>query len=368
MSKSLTLQEIAVVLEGRLIGDGTLRVVRLAHPADITGAGDLALATDAKLLPLLKNSKASAAVVSGDEKDSDFIANRIVVSRPRVAMAKLTALFMEPVTVNLGVHPTAEIEEGARIGANPAIGAFVYIGKNAEIGDNVVLHPQSYVGAGAAIGDDACIHAGVKIGAGTIIGDRALIHFNVSIGADGFSFVTPQAGSVEVAKAEGGGAVTASNTTLLRIASLAPVIIGDDVEIGANSSIDRGTIASTRIGSGTKIDNQVQIGHNVTIGTGCMICGRAGIAGSATIGDRVVLGGAVGVADHVMVGDDAIVMAMSGVGSNVAPRTIVGGLPAIPRDKIMENLLNIGRLKQFFKKIEQLAERLEKLEKKAETD
>ena len=213
------------------------------------------------------------------------------------------------------------------------------------------------------VGADALIHAGVKIGAGTQIGCRSIIHFNASIGADGFSFVTPQLGSVEAAKAGSGGAVTETNTALLRIASLAPVIVGDDVEIGANSCIDRGTIASTRIGNGTKIDNQVQIGHNVTVGENCMICGRVGIAGSAKIGNRVVLGGATGVADHVTVGDDAIAMGMSGIAGNVAPRTIVGGVPAVPREKMMENMFNAGRLKQFYKKIGQLAERLAVLEK-----
>lgn len=368
MSKTFTLQEIATAVEGRLIGDGTLRVTRLAHPADVAGASDLALAMDGKLLELLKGAKVSAAIVSGDEKASDFLAARIIVARPRVALARLTSLFAVPVTVKPGIHPTAVIEEGAMIGKNAAIGAQVYIGARAVIGDNAVLHPQCYIGEDAVIGNDALIYAGAKIGAGTRIGDRVIIHFNASIGADGFSFVTPQTGSVEAAKAGGGGEVTASNTALIRIASLAPVIIGGHVEIGANTSIDRGTIAPTRIGNGTKIDNQVQIGHNVTIGDNCMICGRTGIAGSAKIGDRVVLGGAVGVADHVTVGDDAIAMAMSGIAGNVPARAIVGGIPAAPRERVMENLFNMGRLKQFFKKIEHLAERLEKLEKKPETD
>ncbi len=363
MSKSFTLQEIADAVEGRLIGDGTLRVSRLANPADITGAGDLALAMDAKLLPLLKESKATAAVIAESETACDFPATRIVVARPRVALARLTSLFAELVRVKTGIHPSAVIEEGATLGANAAIGAQVFIGANAVIGDNAILHPQAYIGEGAVIGSDAVIYAGAKIGAGTRIGDRVMIHFNASIGADGFSFVTPQAGSVEAAKAGSGGAVTASNTALIRIASLAPVILGDDVEIGANTSIDRGTIASTRIGNGTKIDNQVQVGHNVSIGDNCMICGRVGIAGSVKIGNRVVLGGAVGVADHVSIGDDAIAMAMSGIAGNVAPRTIVGGLPAAPRERMMENFFNVSRLKQFFKKIEHLAERLEKLEK-----
>ncbi|MDR3449347.1 MAG: UDP-3-O-(3-hydroxymyristoyl)glucosamine N-acyltransferase [Alphaproteobacteria bacterium] len=369
MSKEFSLSEIATALDARLEGDGALRVTRLAHPADITSAGDLALAMDAKLLPLLKDGKAIAAIV--DEKgapDSGFLKARIIVPRPRVALAKLTALFAEPVIVKQGIHPSAVIEPSAKIGRNAAIGAQVYIGDNVVVGDNAVIHPQVYIGDAARIGDNALIYAGVKIGAGSEIGKNFIVHFNSSIGADGFSFVTPQIGSVEAAKAGSGGEVTASNTALIRIASLAPVIIGDDVEIGANSSIDRGTIASTRIGNGTKIDNQVQIGHNVRIGENCMICGRVGIAGSAVIGDRVVLGGAVGVADHVTVGDDAIAMAMSGIAGKVAARSIVGGIPALPRERLMENLFNQGRIKQLFKKTDDLAEKLARLEKKAEND
>lgn len=362
---SYTLQEIANAVEGHLIGDGFLRISRLAHPADVLTPEDLALAMDPKLLPLLKGRDV-AAIVSGSEEDSAFLKTRIIVLRPRVALARLTALFAKPVFVQPGIHPTAVIEDGAKIGKNPAIGAFVYVGRGAVLGDNAILHPQTYIGEDAVIGDDALFYAGVKIGAGTKVGNRVIVHFNASIGADGFSFVTPQVGSVEAAKAGGGGEVTASNTALLRIASLAPVVIGDDVEIGANTSIDRGTIASTRIGNGTKIDNQVQIGHNVRIGENCMICGRVGIAGSAVIGNRVVLGGAVGVADHAEIGDDAIAMAMSGIPGNVRPRTIVGGLPAAPREKMMENLFNIGRLRRYFKKIEALEEKTDRLEKKLE--
>ncbi len=365
MPKTFLLQEIADAVDGRLVGDANLRISRLVHPSDCSQAGDLALAMDDKLLSLLKESRAMAAVVS-KESDIDFPAARIFVARPRLALAKLTALFEEPVEVKHGIHKTAVVEKGAKIGKGAAIGAFVFVGKDAVIGGGSVIHPHCTIGEGAIIGEEALIHSGARIGAGTKIGARVIIHFNACIGADGFSFVTPQTGSVEAAKASGGTSVTASNTALIRIASLAPVVIGDDVEIGANSCIDRGTIASTRIGNGTKIDNQVQIGHNVQIGENCMLCGRVGIAGSATIGSRVVLGGAAGVADHVIIGDDVIAMAMAGIGSNIPPRTIVGGCPAVPRDKLAETHFSIARLKQFFNKIERLAERLDKLEKMEE--
>jgi UDP-3-O-[3-hydroxymyristoyl] glucosamine N-acyltransferase len=364
MTDVLTTQMIADSLGGRLIGDGRIPLARVVHPADAQGGGDLALAVDAKLLPLLAGGGARAAVVCRDaDAVPGVVEAYIVVDRPRLAMAKLTNLFAKPVPTTPGIHPTAAVEAGAALGKNVSVGALSFIGAGAVIGDNCVLHPQTYVGPGAVIGQDALIYSGVRIGAGVNIGARFIAHFNASLGADGFSFVTPQPGSVEQAKAEGGSAVTASNHELVRIASLGGLRIGDDVEIGANTSIDQGTIAPTRIGNGTKIDNQVQVGHNVVIGENCMICGRAGIAGSVTIGDRVVLGGAAGIADHVKIGDDAVVMAMSGVGGNVLPRSVVGGFPARPRDRLMESVFNIGRLKQFFRKIDALGERLDRLEK-----
>ena len=293
-----------------------------------------------------------------------FVDACIVVDRPRLAMAKLTTLFAEPLACPRGIHPSAVVEAGAQLGENVSIGALAYIGAGAVIGANTIVHPQSYIGPAAVIGRDVLIYAGVRIGARVVIGDRCIVHFNASIGSDGFSFVTPQIGSVEAAKASGTSEkVTATNDELVRIASLGTVEIGDDVEIGANTSIDRGTMAATRIGRGTKIDNQVQIGHNVVIGENCLICGRTGIAGSAVIGNRVVLGGGTGMADHIQIGDDAIAMALSGIGGNVPPKTVVGGLPALPRDRAAENFFNLSRIKHFFDKIEDLTARIDKIEK-----
>ncbi|MGE3624280.1 MAG: UDP-3-O-(3-hydroxymyristoyl)glucosamine N-acyltransferase [Bdellovibrionales bacterium] len=367
MAKVFTTQAIAQALDARLIGDGNILIERVSHPADIRGDRDLALAVDAKLLPLLIESPARAAVVSQDaEIEPGLVDACIVVERPRLAMAKLTNLFACPVAIPKGIHRTAVIETGAQLGENITVGPHSYIGADAVLGANSVIHPQVYIGPGAVIGRDALIYPGARVGAGVQIGDRCIVHFNASIGSDGFSFVTPQTGSVESAKAT--GAVGATNRQLVRIASLGGVLLGDDVEIGANTSIDRGTIAATRIGNGTKIDNQVQIGHNVVIGDNCMLCGRVGIAGSVVIGDRVVLGGAVGVADHVRIGDDAIAMAMSGIATNVAPQTIVGGSPAQPRDKVVENLFYFRRLKPFMKKIDALIGRIDALERSPKND
>jgi UDP-3-O-[3-hydroxymyristoyl] glucosamine N-acyltransferase len=357
MSKNYTTQAIAEALEANLIGRGDMVISRIAHPADVHEVHDLAIAFDPSLLPLLSNSCARAAVIGKNTQPPENMESCIVVDRPRYAMAKLTNLFAEPVEVATGIHPSTVIEPGVKIGKNVSIGAFSYIGSGVTIGDNTVIHPQVYVGANTTIGNDSLLFSGVRIGVNIIIGERFMVHFNTTIGADGFSFVTPQSGSVEAAKAEGGSVVSGTNIELVRIASLGTVIIGDDVEIGANTSIDRGTIAATKIGNGTKIDNQVQIGHNVVIGENCLICGRVGIAGSAIIGNRVVLGGATGVADHVRIGDDAIAMGMSGVAGNVQPKTIVGGWPAMPRDRVMENMFNVGRIRQLMKKINSLEEK-----------
>ncbi len=367
MTKTYTMAAIATALDGKLIGDGTIVIERVSHPAHIRGERDLALATDAKLLPLLARSRARAAVISSDAVlEEGAIAARIVVSRPRLALAKLTNLFAEQTALPRSIHPTAIIEDGAVIGENVAVGAYAYICKGAVIGAHGTLHPQTYIGPDVRIGPNALIYPGVRIGAGVEIGARCIIHFNTSSGADGFSFVTPQLGSVEAVKATGN--IDATNQELVRIASLGTVILGDDVEVGANSSIDRGTIAATTVGNGTKIDNQVQIGHNVTIGDNCMICGRAGIAGSATIGNRVVLGGAACIADHLKIGDDAVIMGMSGVAGNVLPRTVVGGYPAMPRERLVENHFYFGRIKHYMKKVEDFTKRLDLLEQKPKTD
>ncbi len=365
MAKNTTMAQIAEVLGGRLVGDGSLTISHVAHPADKAESGALVLATDKALLPLLAQNGAQAVLLAEGTEVPAFLKAAILVGRPRYALSKLTGLFEEKVEVPVGIHPSAIVEPGAKIGKNAAIGAFSYVSSGAIIGDGCVIHPQVYVGPNVEIGANGLFYSGVRIGARVKIGARCIVHFNATIGADGFSFVTPQMGSVEAAKATG-EVGQASNSELVRIASLGAVEIADDVEIGANTSIDRGTIVSTRIGRGTKIDNQVQIGHNVVIGENCMLCGRVGIAGSVVIEDRVVLGGAAGVADHVKIGHDSVCMAMSGIAGNIPPRSLVGGAPAKPRDKLIQDAFSLGRMKSVSEKVKSLLARVDALEKKIE--
>ena len=204
----------------------------------------------------------------------------------------------------------------------------------------------------AEIGDDALLLQGTHIGARVRIGHRFIAQPGAVIGADGFSFVTPTPGTVEEARAT--GSITArEQQEYVRINSLGSVVIGDDVEVGANACIDRGTIADTTIGDGTKIDNQVQIGHNVKIGRSCLLCGQAGVAGSVVIGDRVVLGGKAAIADHLRVGADAVITGNSGVNAHVPPGWIMMGYPAVRMDQSVEMYKALRRLPRTLKRLEE---------------
>jgi UDP-3-O-[3-hydroxymyristoyl] glucosamine N-acyltransferase len=208
------------------------------------------------------------------------------------------------------------------------------------------------IGADVAIGAQCLFHSGVRIGDGCTIGDRAIIHANAVIGADGFSFAPDLMSAT---------AFTAG-VQVTRVHSLGNVVIGDDVEIGACTTIDRATLESTRIGRGSKIDDHVHIGHNVTIGENCILCGMVGISGSVVLGDRVRLGGGAGVADHVRIGDEAVVGAASGVATNVPAGAFVLGSPAVPYWRFVERQLYLGRAKRLHDKVGVVVSRLDAVE------
>jgi len=357
----MKLSEIAQALGARLVGDGSLEILRPVHPEDAEAPEDLALAMERTTLALLPGSPARAAVVAeGAEIPEGSLAGYLVVSRPRYAMARLMALFERPLRAPDGVHPTAVVESGARVANDAAIGAHAFIGHAAEIGAGAVLMDHVSIGAEARVGAGCLLHSGARVGERVILGARVILHHNASIGADGFSYATPEDGSIESAKAR--GTVDAVNTEIVRINSIGTVILGDDVEVGALSAIDRGTVAATVVGRNTKIDNLVTVGHNAKIGENCLICGQVGISGSCTIGDRVVLGGQVGVADHLTIGDDSVIAAGSGVGTNVPPKSVYGGYPAIPRNRAAELLLYSHRLRSMFEDLNELKRRLKAIE------
>jgi UDP-3-O-[3-hydroxymyristoyl] glucosamine N-acyltransferase len=363
----MMLRDIAAALSSPLVGDGGIDIQGIADPADEIGASDLALVMTRDAVAALGNCKARAAIVAAKcDAPLDRFDAVITVKRPRVALAILTNLFARPIGLDVKIHATAVIAPDAEVAAGVGIGAFTVVGSRARIGGGTMIHAHATIGADVTIGRDCLIYPGVRIGDNARIGDRVILHHNVSIGADGFSFVTPDRGSVESSKAAGRFEV--SNSGVLRISSIGTVVLEDDVEVGANSAIDRATITATRIGKNTKIDNLVQIGHNVVIGRDCLLCGMVGISGSVKIGDRVVLGGGVGIADNVSIGSDAVIAAGSAVASNVPAEAVLVGRPAIPREHAYEQLLLVGRLRSLFAEVSHLKRRIQVLEQASEVE
>jgi UDP-3-O-[3-hydroxymyristoyl] glucosamine N-acyltransferase len=256
------------------------------------------------------------------------------------------------------IDPSAEIGIGAAIGPFVVVGAGVVIGQGARIASHVSI------AEGARIGDDALILQGARVGARVVIGDRAILQPGCVIGGDGFSFVTPEASQVETTRASLGksdAAVTPQSWT--RIHSLGSVRIGDDVEIGANATIDRGTVADTLIGDGTKLDNMVHVGHNCRIGRDCLLCGQVGIAGSVTVGDRVVLGGQTGVADNLEIGSDVVTGASTIILSTVPPGRALLGYPAVRMETQVEMYKGLRRLPRLAKAVAELQKAVFKTDK-----
>ena len=347
-------KDIAQALSARLDGDGAIEIERLVHPRRAERPSDLALAISSDAAAALSSSKAQAVVVSAKYPvPSGSFRAVISIEEGRMAFARLTALFDPGPTRELGVHPTAIIAPDAKVGDGASIGAYVVVGPRSHIGAGTVVLPQASIGADVVVGAHGFIHSGVRIGDRVTIGDRVVIHANAVIGSDGFSFA-PDLNS-PLAFAPG--------VTVTRIHSLGNVDIGDDVEIGACTTIDRSTIETTRVGRGTKIDNHVHIAHNVNIGESCIICGMVGISGSVTIGDRVRIAGGVGIGDHVKIGDQAAVAAGSGVGTNVEAGSFVSGYPALPHERTVAHLQYLGRQKRLHGKVDDISARLEAIER-----
>lgn len=347
----VALAELAAALDARFEGEGALRVTRAAHPEDVAAPTDLALAMAEDLEKLVKPPARAAVLREGADWRALGLEGAILVRRPKAAMAPLTARFAPEIHAPAGVHPMAFVDPSAEIGEGSSLGPFVSIGPGVRIGPRARILSHASVAEGAQIGPDALIASGARIGARVRIGARAILHPNAVLGSDGFSFATPERGSVESAKATGAVAEGAKNVHLMRVFSLGGLRIGDDVEIGAGATIDRGTLRDTEIGDGTKIDNLVQIGHNVRMGRNCLICAHVGIAGSTEIGDRVVLAGKVGVADHIRIGSDAVVTASSGVGTDVAPGAVMMGFPALPHAEAIRVFMAQRRLPRFMDKM-----------------
>jgi UDP-3-O-[3-hydroxymyristoyl] glucosamine N-acyltransferase len=358
-----SIADIAKSIGARFAGDGTLTVSRIAEPA-AASVTDLALAmTKVYAADLHKGSAEVAVLWEGADWTAYGLKAAILVTRPRLAMAGITAMFeIAPAAVS-GIAATAEIDATALIGKGASVGAFCVIGAQVKIGDNAKILPHVTIGENTTIGADCLLYSGVRIGSRVRIGDRFIAHYNAVIGSDGFSFVTPETGAIEAAKSSHTSTLSAKPQPYSRIASIGSVEIGDDVEIGALSSVDKGTVADTRIGRGTKIDNHVQIGHNVQIGQDCLLCAHSAVAGSSILGDRVVLGGQAGVADHIKLGDGVIAGGASAILSNVPAGRVVMGYPAVKMDQNIETYKALRRLPRLMAKVEYLQKLVSNLNK-----
>jgi UDP-3-O-[3-hydroxymyristoyl] glucosamine N-acyltransferase len=341
---SLTVADIAAALGTRALGDGSVAVAGLAEPAS-AGPEDLALAMSPRYADALSQGRARAAVVwQGADWQAMGLAAAIPVGRPRLAMADLTQAFDRGPGWAAGVHPTALVDPRADLAADVSVGAYAVIGPDVRIGPGGRIGPHVTIGAGSRLGAQALVHPGVRIGPRVRAGDRLIVHANAVIGADGFSFVTPEVSLVENARRTLGDTGDAQAQDWRRIHSLGGVDIGDDVEIGACTAIDYGTVRDTRIGSGTKIDNHVHLAHNVVIGRSTLLAAHVAIAGSATVGDFCVFGGQAGVADNTTVGDRVIAGGASKILSNVPAGRVVQGYPAVRMETHVESYKALRRL------------------------
>ena len=342
MAHSIT--NLAQALGGTVEGDSSLTVVGATEPGR-AAPDELAVALTPSFIEQIPSGKALVALLpEGTNWQRLGLSAAILVYSGRATMAPLTAAFVAP-DEPAAHHPTAEVK-GAKLGGGVGLGAFTVIGYGAVIGDGTRLGHHVTIAPGAVIGSNVVIHDGVRIGPKVRIGDGSRLHPNVVIGADGFSFVSPMRTQVDAVRETLGAASDPQLKTSAwqKIHSLGGVEIGAEVEIGSGSTVDAGTLRPTRIGDRTKVDNLVQIGHNVRVGTDCLICAQAGIAGSTDVGDRTVIGGKAGIADNLTVGSDVVLGGGTIVLANVPNGRIMLGYPAMPMDRHIASYKALRRL------------------------
>ncbi len=338
MSDGLTAAEVAALVGGTLIGDGAVRLVSVA-PLDRAGPDDLAFLAAGRYLPYFHASRAGAVFVTAEHREAQpGPATRIVVDDPHRAMlAVVRAIYPVP-TRAAAIHPTAIIGAGAVLGRDVALGPGAVIGAGARLGDRVEIMAGVVVGDGVALGDDTVLYPNVVCYPGTTVGARVLLHAGVVLGSDGFGYVPGRAGHE-------------------KIPHVGRCIISDDVEIGANTTIDRGSVDDTVVGPGTKIDNLVQIGHNCRIGARCLIMAQVGLAGSTRVEDDVILAGQVGVKGHLTVGRGARIGAQTGVMGDVAPGAELFGYPGRGIRESLRAIAASYRLAEIVGDLEELVKR-----------
>ncbi|MBP1606518.1 MAG: lpxD [Acidobacteria bacterium] len=337
----MTLKELAERLSCRLEGDGDLEVSRVAG-VEAAGPGDLTFLANPKYTQALLRTRATAVLLAESAPAAPCAMLR--TSHPYLAFAEALALLNPPSRPPAGIDPTAVIADDAHVAVDASIGPLVSIGARATIGGRSVVHTGVVIGPDATIGADCVIHARVSIREGVTLGDRVVVQDGAVIGSDGFGFAQRPDG------------------THRKIPQIGAVVIEDDVEIGANTTIDRPAVGETRLKAGTKIDNLVQIAHGVHVGRDALLAAQVGIAGSTSLGDRVVLGGQVGVAGHITLGDGVRATAQTGIPNSLDPGAFVSGYPAIDNRDWLKASAVFRRLPDLKKALADLERRVAELE------
>ena len=337
----MKLKELALLVSGELKGDPDTEILGVAGIHDVK-EGEITFLSDAKLLDECAHSKASCVLIKEFIPEMDK--PQIALKNPQYAFAQLLGHFFPRPLPVFGVSSLAFVSPLATLGKDVSIHPFAYISDNVTIGKDTVIYPGVFIGEGTVIGDGCTLYANVVIREKVTVGNRVIIHSGSVVGSDGFGYVW-----------EGG--------RHYKIPQVGGVIIGDEVEIGANVTIDRATTGNTLIGNGTKIDNLVQIAHNVTIGEHSIIVAQVGIAGSSQIGNFVTLAGQAGIPDHVKVADGCIIGAQAGVMGNL-PKGVYIGSPAMPHRDWLRSTALFARLPELNKRIKELEEKVMALERR----
>ena len=337
----MTLSDLAARLDCRLEGDGRVDVQRVAGIED-AGPGDLTFFVNPKYTAALKTTRASAVILG--ERAEGAPCAMLRTANPYLAFARAVALFAGNSKPTPGVHPRALIAEGARVAPDASIGPFAVVGEGASVGARTIVHAHVTIGPEASIGEDCVVHARVSIRERVALGNRVVVQDGAVIGSDGFGFAHAADGSH------------------FKIPQVGGVVVEDDVEIGANTTIDRPAVGETRIRAGSKIDNLVQVAHGVTIGRHVLLAAQVGIAGSTVLEDSVTLAGQVGVAGHVTIGKGTVASAQTGIPNSVPAGSFVSGYPAIPNRDWLKSSAVFRKLPELRKTISELERRIAELE------
>ncbi|GET33040.1 UDP-3-O-acylglucosamine N-acyltransferase [Prolixibacter bellariivorans] len=336
--------DIAGLLGGEVEGDGSVKVNNVSK-IDQGVPGTLAFLANPAYTKYIYTTKASVVLVNRDFKpENELPCTLIRVDDAYASIAKLLNYYEQSKPKKVGIEQPSYISESASVGEQAYIGAFAYVGEKATVGNNVKIYPNVYIGDGATIGDDTILYAGVKIYAGCKVGKGCILHAGVVVGADGFGFAPTADGSYD------------------KIAQVGNVEIKDDVEIGANTTIDCATMGSTVINEGVKIDNLVQIAHNVEVGKNTVIVAQVGVAGSAKIGENCMIGGQVGIAGHIRIGNNVKIGAQSGISNNVKDNSSLWGTPAFGYRDFMKSYAVFKNLPQLRSDVIELGQKLKEQE------